>query len=121
MIIFIPLFVCTLGLLYWMHTENKWDQISAVIAMVLLVGTLFICTIIMVSTLVDTPGQRAAFLAAKTTIEQSRSDDISEFERARLTERIIECNQWLASNKARRENVWLRDFAIDVTGLEPIQ
>ena len=61
------------------------------------------------------------YQATKKTIENSRKFNVSEFERAALTNKIIEINQYLASVKYWNKTILGCYICDEVTRLEPLK
>ena len=99
----------------------KYDLLGA-----LMVGTsvlfLFISLIIWPIHYYDVHAKIAEYHALKETVNQSRQDDISEFERVTLTNRIIENNTALARLKYWNETFMFDMYIPDeIMQLEPIR
>ena len=64
----------------------------------------------------------AAFREVQRTVQEQRTENISEVERANLTNRIIESNQWLVVTKRNSHSKWIGIYySEDVNNLEPIK
>jgi len=66
-------------------------------------------------------GEIAEYHAVENSIANARATDITDIERAALTQKIIEANKWLA--KVRYDNNTLWDIYIpdEVNDLEPLR
>lgn len=62
------------------------------------------------------------FEAAKTTIHEQRNDSLSSYERATLTNKIVEENEWLAKNQFWANNLWMNWYCDkSILKVEPIK
>lgn len=62
------------------------------------------------------------FEAAQNTIIQQRKNKLTEYERAALTQKIIEQNQWLAKEQFWAKSVWLNwYYDKKILELKPIE
>jgi len=59
--------------------------------------------------------------AIKTTIEQARTQDISDIERAALTTKIAEANQWLANARYWNNTIFDIYWPDEIMDLEPLK
>jgi hypothetical protein len=61
------------------------------------------------------------YYAVKSTIEESRKNDISEIERAALTTKIIETNEWLANVQYWNKTIFDIYVPNEVMNLKPLK
>lgn len=85
-----------------------------------------LCFIVNVVALATHPAEIRArikkFEAAKLTIKQQRSNNLSEYERVTLTKEILERNEWLAEEQYWATNKWLNwYYDQSILNIKPIE
>lgn len=61
------------------------------------------------------------YYSVKQTIKEARQADTSEVERATVTQKIIETNQWLASAKYWNNSIFDIYYPDEIESLEPLK
>jgi hypothetical protein len=82
----------------------------------------FLAALIIPSERYKTRVSMVEYEAFKQTVNQSRSKEISEIERAAITTEISQWNQWISATKYKN-NTWFFDWTIpdDVMDLQPFK
>lgn len=124
MIILIAVLVIGLGvvgLMFFDDWEHEGLHFTSMVFTFIGGGALAIMLLIAAINQLGGRGEVERYHAIKETIEISRSENISEIERAALTKEIIEVNAHLASAKYWNENGFDIFIYDGVTELEPLK
>lgn len=82
---------------------------------------LIISLIILPLNYYGTKSEIVQYYITKATIDQAREQSISDIERAALTTKIVEINQWLAGVKYWNETIFDIYIPDEIMGLEPLK
>lgn len=96
-------------LLFW-SIKSKWNDVSPC---VLIIFSSFFLFITILTALIGPSNDRSKIRemeAVRKTINEQRIKEISPFERAQLTQTIIQYNTWLAGAQYWRQSPWRNIF-----------
>lgn len=105
--------LCMLLSILWFVFDRKYDwgtDIGSTVVMGLMGLWFIVNTIFLAVSPTSTISDIKQFEAVKITITQQRKNNLTEYERATLTQKIVEKNQWLAKEQFWAENIWLNWF-----------
>ena len=123
MILLIPLVFIIIGLLMWKFEilEFEYLGVGPVMAWTAVV-VLAIMLVIIPFTKMETNANIDGFLAVKASVEQARSNDVSDIELAALQHKIVEQNMHLARKMRYANSPWFKIFFTEgIFELEPIK
>jgi ATP/ADP translocase len=69
----------------------------------------------------STKGEIQQYYSVKQTIEDARDRDIDSIERAALTQKIIEANNWLAGNQYWNTTIFDKAIPDEIETLKPLK
>lgn len=108
---------------FWRKAKKEGETMPDSMMGTLLFGLLSLLVIIcLILSPYATRQEIAEYYAVKQTIDNARATDITDIERAALTQKIVDTNKWLAGVKYNNSIFLLDDFIPDeVENLEPLR
>ena len=123
MIIIVPLFVLLVVCLVKMSYDIKEGEYMPV--SMLFSGVLGLFLLIVFAAVYFNPysvrGEIAQYYAVKASIADARVMNVTDIERAALTQKIIETNRWLAQIQFDNHNLWDMFIPDEVDNLKPLK
>lgn len=103
-----------------MRLQDDWDMVGSATCLLSSIATV-ILTIILAISHGTANSTIVQYNTIKETIEASRQEDTSDFERAALTQKIMEVNQEIASYKYWNGTIFHLMVPDRLTELEPLK
>jgi len=98
------LIILSIGSIYWCK-RDECNDLALVLAFLFSLETIIVLIILLFS-YYDGKAEIERYYTLKQTIEDSRKNEISDVERAALTKKIVEYNDYLASVKYWNDTIF---------------
>ena len=122
LLIFIVVAIIATIVAFWAddHNELGITVLSGTMSVVAWIGVI-VTPIVWMTTPVSIKADIAEFQAVKASVENSRSADLSEYERVMVQNKVIEWNVWLARYQYANEHYLIECIPEEIMALEPIK
>jgi len=117
--VFITLIVLTKKFWWWIYRNDLEVPTGAMLFFYGLV--LFFAILLWITTPLEYRTKMAEFESVKQTIQNARSENISEFERITIQNTVIEWNAWLTSSQYKDKHFWIELVPSEIQDLTPIE
>lgn len=118
-LIFIGLILlCGLGI--YMHQKDEWEMGWAITSIITGM-VLFVALIMLPISYYNDMSKIKQYNSAEATIQEARTKNISDIERAALTTKIIDENQWLANEQYWNKTIFDLYIPNEVMKLQPLK
>lgn len=113
------LLVMVIGGVYLM-SKTRFDGIGFVLT-IISGAILTLALILLPASYYSTKSDIQEYYSIKQTINEARQNNISEVERAALTQKIVEVNQWLTSTKYWNNSIFDIYYPDEIEDLKPLK
>jgi hypothetical protein len=122
LLLIFPLALIVAGLIWWAIQEwSEWDMLHEIL---MIFGSVFLFMMLVALPLsrLKTKANIFELKAFEQTVQSARANELTELERAALTQKIAEWNQWIAKEQYfKSKKAWLGIYIPnEVNGLKPI-